>query len=137
MKRSKLNKVSKQPISRLQRKIWQECRRIALKTHQNALGQVDCYTCGATNLQGANRQLGHGPWPKASLGAFLKYDYKRVLRWQCARCNLFMGGMGAEFYKRLKEELGDEAFAQLEQDRNKSVKAYDFYTQLLAAYSLL
>lgn len=120
----------------MQRQIWELRKKEIYERDKNKDGSIDCYTCPAQNLIGANRQLGHGPWPKAALGAFLKYD-PRVLKFQCFRCNIHMGGMGAEFYKRLKEELGDEAFAQLEQDRNKSVKAYDFYTQLLAAYSLL
>lgn len=121
-----MRKQSKQPISKIQRDIWQECRRIKNKE------VVDCYTCTAKNLQGSNKQLGH-MWAKASLGAFLKYDL-RVLEWQCSRCNIWNGGMGADFYKRKLEELGKEKMQELEADRQKSVKAYDFYVELLAKY---
>lgn len=123
-----MRKKSKSPLSKIQRDLWEECRRIANVRYKN-----DCYTCGATNLQGSNKQLGHGPWPKAALGARLRYDL-RVLRWQCMRCNQFMGGMGAEFYKRLLAEIGEEKMRQLEQDKNVSVKALDYYTQLLEEY---
>lgn len=127
MKKTKLKKQSKQPISKIQRDIWQECRRIADKWYVN-----NCYTCGAKNLQGANKQLGH-MWAKASLGAYMKYDL-RVLRWQCMRCNQFLGGMGAEFYKKMLREEGQAYMDKLEQDRQVTVKAYNHYTTLLDYY---
>lgn len=69
-------------------------------------------------------------WPKASLGAYLKYDM-RVLRPQCFRCNIHLGGQGAIFYRKMLEEIGEEAMAQLIRDRNVSVKAMSHYTTLL------
>lgn len=129
MKKSKLKKVSKAPISKLQRQIWEQCRRIK---HKDI---VDCYTCGAKDLQGSNRQLGH-MWSKATLSALLKYDL-RVLEWQCMRCNVHGGGMGADFYKRKLQELGKKEMQILESDRQKTVKAYDFYLELLEKYKSL
>lgn len=133
MKRSTLKKQSKQPISKIQRKLWEECRRIQGKELANPDGSVDCYTCNAKNLQGSNRQLGH-MWSKASLGASLKYDL-RVLRWQCSRCNIWGGGMGADFYKRMLKEKGKAFMAQLEMDRWRYEKAYDYYCKLLDEYA--
>ncbi len=72
-------------------------------------------------------------WAKASLGAFLKYDM-RVLRWQCARCNIFMGGRGADYYTRMLEEIGAEKMAQLQKDRQVSVNAYDHYQKIYLEY---
>lgn len=131
MKRSKLNKVSKQPISKMQRQIWELRKKEIYERDKNKDGSIDCYTCPAQNLMGANRQLGHGPWPKAALGAFLKYD-PRVLKFQCFRCNIHMGGMGAEFYKRLNAEIGPTAMKQLEADRRVTVKAYTHYSSILS-----
>lgn len=128
MKRGKLNKVSKQPISKIQKQLWQECRRVALILYKN-----DCYTCPAKNLQGSNCQLGHVPYPKSVLGANLKYDM-RVLRWQCMRCNIHMGGMGAEAYKKMLREEGKAYMNKLEKDRQVIVKAYDCYIDLLSYY---
>lgn len=99
----------------------------------NKDGSVDCYTCGAKNLQGSNRQLGHVPWPKATLGANLKYDL-RVLKWQCFRCNINFSGLGGVAYPKMEREYGKEFMEQLERDRNVSVKAIDFYQQLLEKY---
>lgn len=128
-----MRKTSKTTLSSIQRDIWQECRRIQGIRLANADGSVDCYTCGALNILGQNRQLGHGPWPKACLGAYLKYDL-RVLRWQCNKCNGYFGGLGAEFYKRLLIEIGEEEMRKLEQDRNVNVKAIDHYLDLLKKY---
>lgn len=120
-----MKKTSKQPISKIQRDIWQECRRIKNIGKEN----VDCYTCDAKNLQGANKQLGH-MWSKATLTALLKYELD-ILEWQCFRCNINGGGMGADFYKRKLKEIGKKRMNELEQTRNKSVKAYDYYLELL------
>ena len=128
MKRSRLRKEGKQKISLVQRKLWEECRRVA-----TVLYKPDCYTCPSKNLSGSNKQLGHGPWPKSVLGAYLKYDM-RVLRWQCSGCNQFKGGMGAEFYKRMLAEHGPEYMEQLERDRQVTVKALDHYLELLQKY---
>lgn len=117
------------PISKIQRKIWEHCRRIKYKP------VVDCYTCGAKDLQGSNRQLGH-MWAKASIGANLKYSLD-ILEWQCSRCNIWNGGMGADFYKRKLKELGKKRMDELEKMRNESVKAYDYYLELLQKYENL
>lgn len=73
-------------------------------------------------------------WAKASVGAYLKYDL-RILRPQCAVCNLFFGGAGANFYSRMLREKGMEYMAKLERDRRVSVKAYDHYVKLIQEYS--
>ena len=128
MKRGKLRKESKQPISKIQKLLWQECRRIAGLWYKK-----DCYTCPAKNLQGNNCQLGHVPYPKSVLGANLKYDM-RVLRWQCFACNIHRGGAGAEAYKKMLREEGQSFMDLLEQERQKTVKAIDHYTELLEYY---
>lgn len=128
-----MRKRSKSPLSKIQRELWDECRRIQGIRLANKDSSVDCYTCGAKNLQGSNRQLGHVPWPKATLGANLKYDL-RVLKWQCFRCNINFSGLGGVAYPKMEREYGKEFMEQLERDRNVSVKAIDFYQQLLEKY---
>ena len=130
MKKTPLKKKSKQKISTIQDKIWEHCKRIIRMRYVNT-----CYTCGLTNLSGSTWQTGH-MWAKASLGAFMKYDL-RILRPQCFRCNIHLGGNGAEFYSRMLKEIGQEAMTKLEQDRQITVKAYDFYVELLEKYKNL
>ena len=130
MKRTKLRKKSKQKISVLQRKLWEECKRIIRRDYGNT-----CFTCGAYPLSGANWHTGH-LWPKASLGAYLKYDL-RVLRPQCYHCNINLGGNGAVYYKKMLDEFGAEYMSQLEMSKQVSVKAYEHYEKLLTDYSQL
>lgn len=130
MKRSKLKKQSKQPISKLQRLIWQECKRIIRKKYGNV-----CYTCGATGLTSSNWHTGH-LLAKASLGAYLKYDL-RLLRPQCYRCNINMGGAGAIFIENMRKLEGNGYVDLILLDRQKSVKAYDWYVALLTQYKTL
>lgn len=118
------------PISRLQRKIWNLCKIITRKRYKNT-----CYTCGLHPLIGSNWQTGH-MWAKASVGAYLKYDL-RILRPQCAICNLFQGGRGADFYAKMLEEIGQERMDELQRDRQKIVRAYDHYLKILAEYDEL
>lgn len=84
----------------IQKKIWDECRRI--KQKEPAI----CYTCGQKNLKGSNRQLGH-MIPKKICPMSLKYELA-YLRWQCMFCNLRLGGSGALFTYNMIEEKGYE-----------------------------
>jgi len=128
--RTALKKQSKQKISVLQRKLWCLCREIIRKRYGNV-----CYTCGKQNLMGSDWQTGH-LWAKASLGAYLKYDL-RVLRPQCFHCNINLGGMGAEFYRRMFILDGAEYMEKLVADRQVTVNAYSHYEKLLEEYSKL
>lgn len=127
MKKSPIKKKSKQSISKIQRKIWEHCKRLIRQMYPPF-----CYTCGRGPLSGSNLQTGH-MWAKASLGAILKYDL-RILRPQCMTCNLWQGGRGADFYKRMLQEIGEDKMKELELLRNKTVKALDYYIKILNDY---
>jgi len=132
MKRGTLKKKSKQSISKIQRDIWLECKRIIRARYSKSNGKCDCYTCPARDIEGSNCHTGH-MWAKASLGAYMKYDL-RVLKPQCMTCNVWQGGRGADFYARMLKENGKEYMEQLERDRQVTVKAMDWYINLLEEY---
>lgn len=129
----------KSPQKKLEDKVWQECRRIQFDKYRKDNGLVDCYTCGAVDLEGSNAQLGHC-YAKGACGMSMKYDL-RHLRFQCARCNLFFGGMGAVFKSNLEKELGKKQAKQVEKDywhsKSTPVKAVDYLNKLLIEYSQL
>ena len=129
-KKTKLRRKSKQPISRLQRKIWELLKQIVRKRYGST-----CYTCGQSGLTGSNQHTGH-LWPKASLDAYLKYDL-RVLRIQCYHCNINLGGNGARYYEKMLEEIGKEEMEKLQKDRQIMVRAYEHYEKLLNEYKIL
>lgn len=130
LKRTRLHRTSKQPISLIQRKVWELCKQIVRKQFGN-----ECYTCGAKGLAGSNWHTGH-LIPKASCGAYLKYDL-RILRPQCYHCNINLGGNGAEFYRRMILREGATYVDNLIRDKQVSIKAYDHYVKILAEYQLL
>jgi NinG protein len=130
MQRTKLKRKSKQPISKIQRLLWEHCKRIIRAKYGNT-----CFTCNRTNLIGSNWHTGH-LLAKASVGAYLKYD-TRLLRPQCYFCNINLGGNGAIFIENLRRIEGNEYVDQILKDRQVTVKAYDFYLTLLAEYEKL
>lgn len=125
-----IRKKSKAPISKIQRDIWDECKRIIRARYGNT-----CYTCGRSGLEKHNWHTGH-MLAKASLGAFLKYDL-RLLRPQCYNCNINLGGNGAIFIENMRRIEGDAYVDAILRDRNITVKAYDFYVDLLEQYKKL
>jgi len=128
MKRVKgMRKASKASISKVQRELWELCKQITRKKYGNS-----CFTCSRAGLEGSNWHTGH-LIPKASLGAFLKYDL-RVLRPQCYHCNINLGGNGAVFIERLRKEEGDAHVDRILEDRQVSVQAYDHYLERIAEY---
>lgn len=132
MKKSSLKKKSKFSQAKLERELWQLCRKVAEKRSKLSYGVIYCFTCGNGPLEGSNRQLGHFI-PKSVCGAYLKYDL-RNLRFQCFRCNINAGGNGAEFYKRLVEKEGQEYVDALFNDKQKITKAVDRYIELKLLY---
>ena len=122
-----MRRKSKSENRKVQDALWKECRRIIINKYGNT-----CYTCGRTNLEGSNCQVGHFI-PSGSCGAFLRYDL-RNLRTQCYHCNINLGGNGAEYYRRMVEEIGQKEVDKIFQDKQKVVKAIDHYLYLLEQY---
>lgn len=127
MKKSRLKRKSKSADRKLQDQLWELCKQITRKKYGNK-----CYTCGKDGLEGSGWHTGH-MLPKASVGAFLKYDL-RILRPQCYYCNINLGGNGAEFYRRMILEVGSAAVNEIILDKQKTVKASDHYAKLLIEY---
>lgn len=64
---------------------------------------TDCYTCPQKNLQGANAQLSHVPWPRPILSVQCRYSHEFV-RLACFRCNIHLGGNAAIAMRRMMRE---------------------------------
>lgn len=122
-----MRKQSKQSISLIQRKIWDECKRIIRARYGNT-----CYTCGKSGLEGSNWHTSH-LLPKAALGAYLKYDL-RVLRPGCYNCNINLGGNGAIYIETMRAIEGNEYVDKILADRKITVKAIDHYLGILQEY---
>ena len=111
--------------------LWELCRQITFNRHG-----TNCYTCPQRNLEGSNRQCGHG-FPKGALGAVMKYDL-RILKPQCYSCNINKGGMGAVFWKNLENEMGkkaaDKLFLECQRSKIGGANARNHYLYLIEEY---
>ena len=130
--RKQSNKGSFEPkMKTLTDKLWEITRQIVFVRHG-----TDCYTCPQINLIGRNLQCGHG-YPKGALGVSMQYDL-RILRPQCARCNIFLGGMGTVFWKHLEQEIGKEAadalFHECRASKGNPIKARPYVMGLIEEY---
>lgn len=130
-RKTRVKKQSKEPIAKVQRRLWVYCKLLTRKIHGN-----ECYTCGQKNLEGSNWHTGH-LLPKSTCGANLKYDL-RVLRPQCASCNIWGGGRGADFVRNMIIREGQEYVDKIFAERNsKPIKAHDYYIMLAEKYRLM
>jgi hypothetical protein len=87
---------------------------------------------------GSNLQTGH-LIAKAFLKPYLKYDL-RLLRPQCMRCNLRLGGLGAVFLINMINDNGEDYVGKIFEDLHTQMdkkSVYGFYGKLLEEYKQL
>ncbi len=127
--------TKKLTIGKLQKVLWEHCKRIIRKIYARPDGTWECYTCGKHITSPMDAHTSHFI-PKSICGAYLKYDL-RNLRVTCFRCNVWLSGNQAFFYRKLVEIEGQEYVDQLFKDKEKSIKAYDRYAEQLVEYEKL
>lgn len=120
----------------LKSKIWELCKAITRLRYQQLNGMWYCYTCDRLIDEPAKAQTGHF-LASSTCGAFLRFSL-RNLRVQDYYCNINLGGNGAEYYRRMVLEVGQDEVDQLFRDKQKIIKADTiFYQNLLAEYQAL
>lgn len=137
-KKQKPSVKKKKPvsISKLKEKLWNECKRIVRKTYIKNDIYWNCFTCDRVIDEPAKAQTGHF-LPSSTCGASLRYDL-RNLRIQCYNCNINQGGAGADFYRKLVEENGQEYVDQIFRDKHKTIKADQWwYQEMIDKYKTL
>ncbi len=129
--------MKKKSDNKLKEELWNLCKQIVRKRYKLKSGDWRCYTCDRLIDEPSKAHTGHGI-PSAVGGASLRYHLDN-LRVQDYYCNINLGGNGAEFYRRLVAEIGQERVDELYKLKQKTVKAdriwysnmIDSYTQLL------
>lgn len=120
-------------VSQLKKILWEECKRIIRAKYITQNNNWFCFTCGKLIDEPAKAQTGHF-LPSSTCGAFLRYDL-RNLRIQCYNCNINQGGAGADFYRNLVIENGQEYVEQLFKDKHISIKADSWwYLEMIEKY---
>lgn len=118
----------KSPLKKLQDKLWELCKQIVRVRYQRKDGLWNCYTCDRLIDEPAKAQTAHFI-PSGACGAYLRYDL-RNLRICCYHCNINLGGNGAEYYRRMVKEIGQEEVDQIFKDKYKVIKADVIWYQL-------
>lgn len=125
------SKAKKTPITKLKKQLWAITRELAFKLYGG-----DCYTCGARNLVGSNRHLGHFI-PSSICSAEIRYSLDN-LRSQCYRCNIHLSGNWIAFEEHLIKD-GIDTNELKQRNRNMVGMKADslFYINKIAEYSTL
>ena len=113
MKKIPLKKTS--PKSAIKRRAWKALSEWIRQSHADSNGMLRCYTCGHP-MHWKESQAGHGI-PKALGNAI--YWCEDLIRPQCYRCNINLGGWGEKFIENLTKELGESRVTELRQLRYK------------------
>lgn len=127
MKRSRIKKKSKSSLRIAKDRLWRTLKELVHLRDGNV-----CITCGAKNLKGHNRHAGHFI-PSAACGGFLRYDLRNVWS-QCARCNMFLGGAGAEYTRALEKMYGVKFVDKIIADKQHTIKLDVHYVDGLNEY---
>lgn len=112
---------SKNQTKKLKAKLWELCKQIIRKRYQTKEGTWHCFTCDRLIDIPAKAQTGHGI-PSSTGGILLRYHLDN-LRIQDYFCNINLGGNGAEFYRRLIVEIGQEKVDELYKLKQQTQKA--------------
>lgn len=127
MKRTRLRKRSRSRLAKAKEKLWRSLKVVVHKRDNST-----CITCGKQGLSGANRHAGHFI-PSAACGGFLRYDLRNVWS-QCARCNLFESGAGAEYTRALEKKFSRSFVDKIIADKQVTIKLDSDYIERLTAY---
>jgi len=115
MRKTAIKKKSKTPLAKAKTKLWK-----SLKVLLDIRDGPVCISCGVEGLVGANKHGGHFI-PSSSCGGFLRYDLRNVFN-QCATCNLFRNGAGAEYTLALQKRFGNKFVENIILDKRLSIK---------------
>ncbi len=105
-------------LSKLKKKLWSLTSKYVRLKHADHRGFVSCVTCGHSAHYTA-LQCGHFI-PKAQ-GLGIYFDL-RNLAVQCYRCNINLGGNGAEYYPYMLERYGQATIDELKRLSNMTIK---------------
>jgi len=129
LKRTRIKRKSKTPIAKAKAKLWK-----ALKKVIEIRDGDTCISCGAKGLKGHSKHGGHFI-PSSSCGGFLRYDFRNV-HIQCATCNLFRGGAGAEYTLVLQKKYGPKFVERIIADKQQTIKLDIQYVEQLTDFYL-
>lgn len=131
MRKTTIKRKSKTSIAKAKEKLWKTLKKVIRIRDGDT-----CVSCCVTGLRGHNAHGGHFI-PSSSCGGFLRYDLRNV--WiQCATCNLFRNGAGAEYTIELQKKFGLDFVEKIIRDKHKTIKLdIDYIERMTEFYESL
>ena len=129
MKKTRLRKTAKEhTLGWWKKKFW-----TVFSLYVRKRDKFKCFTCDNRG-DGKGMHAGHFI-PRASGGLSLYFDERNVNA-QCYRCNINLGGNGAEYYKRMVEHYGQEVVDEIFVLRDTGYRKYtiESYQGLIEEY---
>jgi len=104
-------------LSQVKKKAWRIFSEYYRRKHADSQGYARCYTCGVRKH-----------WKELQVGHLLDGRYNSILfdehvvRLQCRRCNLFLGGNKEVFIPKFIDEMGRDVYDGLIRQKHQTVK---------------
>ncbi len=129
--KKRVRRVSKAPITKLKKQLWQLCRAIIIKRYGDT-----CYSCGALGLRASNLQVGHFI-PSSVCSTESRYSLEN-LRPQCMVCNIHRSGNWPAYERHLLADGIDiEALKRRNEETKGEMYRADWYQTKIAAYAAI
>ena len=119
-------KVKKNTLGYWKKLFWVEFSKYIRKRDD-----YKCFTC-----EGAGNQAGH--FIARSIGGMSLFFHERNVHAQCLRCNIFLSGNGAIYYRKMIERYGQESVDELFELKDRGYRKYSIeeYQELIEEYKL-
>ena len=127
-KKTPKKKAKKPTITKLKKKLWDECRRIVRARYFNN-DFYECFTCGNTV---SVPHTGH-IIASSLCSTVMRYDLDN-LRLQCYMCNIHKSGNWVAFFQRLGMEYIENLIKKNNQTKGKSYHV-DWYQAKIEEYA--
>jgi len=102
-----------QKVSTIKKKAWDYCSKYIRLHYADRNGFVACYTCGTIKFW-KEMQAGHGA---SGRGSSILFEEK-ILRPQCAPCNVWKHGNYDVFHAKLVKEYGPGILNKIVKQKN-------------------
>ena len=103
---------------KLKDKLWKLISEYTRRRDADECGMVKCCTCSTIKHW---KELHAGHFIPQAQGDAVRYDLRNINS-QCYRCNINLGGNGAEYYPYMEETHGKEVIDELRLMSNQTVK---------------
>jgi len=131
MKRSGIRKEAKEhTMGWWKKKFWTEFSKYIRKR--------DDYRCFTCDNKGDGKGMHAGHFIPRACGGLSLYFHENNVHAQCYRCNINLGGNGAEYYRRMVDVYGREFVEELFRLRDTGFKKFSIeeYQELIEEYKL-